>query len=375
MLTNYAAETCESLIDRLRRQTPSIPVTVALVAVNLLAFVAMLASGAGLWHSPNNLQLEWGANFAPATEDGEWWRLGTALFLHFGLLHLATNMLALAEAGHLVERMFGHARFATIYFASGVTGNLLSLITHGDGAVSGGASGAIFGIYGAMLVHLALHRQQLQRHEFGWLFWGAMAFSTFTVVFGMLVPGIDNAAHLGGLLAGVLGGFALAAAAPESTARRQPQRALAAGAWLAIIIGLAAAIPAPHYRWREEQQAQGRINEFLGEDRRLSASWNAIMEQGKNGGESFDQLAARLESDVASNYARSFDRLSALHLDSAAPSSPALDFVRNYAELRRDAAQAMVDGLRQDDQQKVRAAIELATKVPKQRSDASLQGP
>jgi rhomboid protease GluP len=216
-----------------------------------------------------------------------------------------------------------------------------------------------------MLVYLVQYRRQLQRHEFRWLFWGAMAFSAFTIVYGILVPGIDNAAHLGGLLAGTFGGFALTPAENSKAVRRWSGRAIAACAWLAIVIGLAMAIPEPRYRWREEQRAQGKINEFLAADRLISANWNAIMEQGKTGSHSFEQLAAQLESDVASKYARSFDQLSALHLDTAAPSAPALDFVRNYAELRRDAAQALVEGLREDDRQKIRAAIELATKVRK----------
>ncbi|HEX7234295.1 MAG TPA: rhomboid family intramembrane serine protease, partial [Nitrosospira sp.] len=72
------------LHDLLYQQTPRVPVTQLLVGINLLVFVAMLAGGAGLWHSSNSVQLAWGANFGPATQDGEWWRLGSAMFLHFG---------------------------------------------------------------------------------------------------------------------------------------------------------------------------------------------------------------------------------------------------------------------------------------------------
>ena len=132
-----------SLHDLLSRQARGIPVTRLLVAINLIVFVAMLAGGAGLWHSSNSVQLAWGANFGPATQDGEWWRLGTAMFLHFGIIHLGLNLWALWDGGQLVERMYGSVRFTAIYFASGLTGNLLSLVANKGLAISGGASGAI----------------------------------------------------------------------------------------------------------------------------------------------------------------------------------------------------------------------------------------
>jgi membrane associated rhomboid family serine protease len=143
-----------------------VALTPILIFLNLLVFGAMLAHGAGLWHSPNNIQLAWGAGFGPATKDGEWWRLGSALFLHFGVVHLTMNMVALWEAGQLVERLYGRLRFVVIYFVGGITGNLASLIVQGDRAVSGGASGAIFGIYGALMVCLWRERRQIHPVEF-----------------------------------------------------------------------------------------------------------------------------------------------------------------------------------------------------------------
>ena len=198
------------LFDRLLARAPRIPATGFLVGANLLVFAAMLWHGAGLWHSDNTIQLAWGANFGPATQDGQWWRLGTALFLHFGIFHLGMNMLSLWDGGRLVERMYGVGRFLAIYFTSGLAGNLLSLIVHGGGAVSGGASGAIFGVYGALMSYLWLERHGLHPAEFRRLFWGAAVFSAITIFLGFQVTGIDNGAHIGGWLGGILAGLALA---------------------------------------------------------------------------------------------------------------------------------------------------------------------
>ena len=117
----------QSLLTRIELRAPVPPMTRLLITLNVLVFVVMLFGGAGFWHSPNTVQLTWGANFAPATADGQWWRLASAMFLHFGALHLGMNMLALWDGGKLVERMFGALRFVVIYLVSGVGGNLLGI--------------------------------------------------------------------------------------------------------------------------------------------------------------------------------------------------------------------------------------------------------
>ena len=340
------------------------PVTIALVAVNLAVFVAMLFHGAGVWHSPNNVQLAWGAGFGPATKDGEWWRLGTAMFLHFGLVHLAVNMWALWDGGRLVERLYGSIRFAVVYFASGLTGNLLSLIVHGDHAIAGGASGAIFGVYGALLVCLWRERRQVHPVEFRWLFGGAAVFSAATVVFGLLIPGIDNAAHIGGLISGALTGMALVrplSAASPGIGRSRPA---AAGAYVIAVCALVYLIPAPSYRWQEELHAREEIRGFLGDDRRIIDRWQEILESGRQGGASFEQLAERIDNDVTREYRESFDQLSALHLDPAAPSTLTLEVLKRYAQLRADASEALAEALRMNDPKRVQEALELARRAP-----------
>jgi len=352
------------LADLMHGDLALTPVTIALVVINVAVFGAMLMHGAGLWHSPNNVQLAWGAGFGPATKDGEWWRLGTAMFLHFGLLHLAVNMWALWDGGRLVERLYGSVRFAGIYFASGLTGNLLSLIVQGDHAISGGASGAVFGVYGALLVCLWRERRQVHPVEFRWLFGGAAVFAAATIGFGLLVTGIDNAAHIGGLVSGALTGMALNRRLSIESPHAGRSRWAAAGAYSLAVIALVYLIPAPTYHWQEELQAREEIRAFLGDDRRIMDRWQEIMNSGKQGTASFDELAARIDTDVTREYRESFDQLSALHLDPAAPSTTALEVLKKYTQLRADASEALAEALRMNDPQRIREALEMARRAP-----------
>ena len=354
------------LHDRISRRTPHAWVTRLLIGANLLAFAALLLAGAGLWHSSSEVQLAWGASFGPATKDGEWWRLGSAMFLHFGLLHLGMNMWALWDGGQLVERMYGHARFAALYLVSGLTGNLVSLIAQGDRAISGGASGAVFGVYGALLVFLWRERAQLHPYEFRWLFWGAAGFSVATIAFGFLVTGIDNAAHIGGFLSGILLGMAFARPLDVAQAVPWHSRLLPGGAYLLATMFLATHVPQPRYRWSEESAARQEISRFLSQDAAATNAWQHILEDGKRGGTSFDELAGRVDESVAEHYEQSFERLSRLHLDPGAPSAAVVESLRHYAEQRRDASQALAEGLRAHDAQQIRDALDRAQTAGKQ---------
>src|SRR4051794_15725661 len=115
---NAADHSTLSLAVLMRVGVRQAPATAGLIALNVVVFGVMLFYGAGLWHAPNEVQLTWGANFGPATQDGQWWRLATAMFLHFGVVHLGMNMWALWDCGRIVERLFGSTRLLAIYLAS-----------------------------------------------------------------------------------------------------------------------------------------------------------------------------------------------------------------------------------------------------------------
>lgn len=349
-----------SLHDLLYQWTPRVPVTKLLVGINLLVFVAMLASGAGLWHSSNSVQLAWGANFGPATQDGEWWRLGSAMFLHFGAIHLTLNLWALWDGGQLVERMYGHARFTGIYFISGLAGNLLSLVAHRGLAVSGGASGAIFGLYGALLIFLWRERHNLHPQEFRWFFWGAAGFAAATLILGFLITGIDNAAHIGGFLAGILSGIIFARPIDAIKEVSGRSRLFAGGAFALAIVILISQIPVRAYRWSEEVLARKEIGEFLRDDAAISQAWQGMLDEGKRGDISFDELAGRIDTAVGDRYEESFEQLAHLPPNPALPSAATVEMLRHYAERRRDASRALAEGLRAHKPEQIRDALEMA---------------
>lgn len=197
----------DAFLDTINRTTPRLYVTPALVAINVVVFVAMLAAGAGLWGGNPAVHIRWGANYGPATAGGEWWRLLTNTFLHFGLVHVALNMYALFDAGRLAERLFGPARFLALYLVSGVAGSIASLWWN-PSVNSAGASGAVFGVIGALLVYSidrrnGMPRAVMQDHRFTLL-----AFLLYSLAFGLMHANVDNAAHVGGLVAGMLAALA-----------------------------------------------------------------------------------------------------------------------------------------------------------------------
>ena len=305
----------------------------------------MIFSGAGVWHSPNNIQLMWGANFGPATQDGEWWRLATAMFLHFGLFHLLVNVVSLWDAGHLVERMYGHVRFISIYFMSGLFGNLVSLVVQGNLAVSGGASGAIFGIYGALLVFLWRNRIAIAHHEFRWLFWGALVFACLTIALGFIVPGIDNSAHIGGFLSGIL--LSHVFARPYLHKDIPLFTRLSAGITIIIaVMVLIMNIPAPKYLWSDELLLRKEIDHFLEQDQSINRSWLDIANEKNKGEMTFDELANKIDSNIVDPYEESFEKLSQLPNNKALPSANKLNQLLQYLQNRKGASEAAAANLR-----------------------------
>ncbi|QID18919.1 rhomboid family intramembrane serine protease [Nitrogeniibacter mangrovi] len=226
--------TPEAFLDALYAHVPRAWVTTALVAINFLVFAATAVQADALWHIPGSLLADWGGNYAVQTREGQLWRLFTGLFLHGGLLHVALNMLALYQAGQLAERLFGPRRFTLIYVAAGLVASVASVWWRPNG-LSIGASGAIFGVFGALLSHVLVTRTSLPPDTFRRLRKALVIFIGYSLIAGLVLPGIDNAAHVGGLISGVLLGAGLAV--PVGDARVPRVRFAGALAVVALAAG------------------------------------------------------------------------------------------------------------------------------------------
>lgn len=181
-------------------------VTPVLIYLNIGVYLVMVVMGLGIVSFKGPDLITWGANYGPLTKAGEWWRLLSCTFLHGGLMHLAVNMYSLFFVGMLLEPTLGKAKMIGAYVLTGILASATSLWWH-EAAISVGASGAIFGLYGLFLVFMLL--KVFPAAIASAFLASTLVFIGFNLLMGF-TGGIDNAAHIGGLLSGVVVGLLLA---------------------------------------------------------------------------------------------------------------------------------------------------------------------
>jgi rhomboid protease GluP len=332
--------------------------TRALVGANVLVFLAMAAAGAGLVRPNALVHIAWGSNFAPLTSAGQWWRLATATFLHFGALHLVFNMWVLWQTGALVERLFGHARYAAIYSVAGIVASLASLAWN-PLVNSAGASGAIFGLIGAQLAFFMRGGHRIPAEVVRAQRLSILGFIVYSVIFGITVPGIDNAAHLGGLATGFGMGWLLAQPLGVASSARVTR----GGVLLAMLLA-SAVIPAGV--WAANRSAANHAVEqaflrdwywYATSEPKLLAGTNDTMQAARDRRLSDAQVVDRLERRTLPFYREALQRLSAAELPGSSPlleqQAQSVDFAR-----RRVAGfELMVAGIRENDQVKFERAV------------------
>jgi membrane associated rhomboid family serine protease/Flp pilus assembly protein TadD len=233
------------------RGESSIGVTQLIFGVNVAIFLAMMLA---MWRTTGTvsmdfsgeLQVYFGANYTPRTLSGEWWRLITYMFIHGGVIHIAMNMWCLWNLGSLCESLYGRWTYAAIYLITGVAGGLASLAWH-PVVLSVGASGAIFGLFGALIASFALGEFQLGSVAVKPILSSLLFWAGFSLFFGSIEPSIDNACHFGGLVSGLILGALIARVAPDS--RNLVQR-LGVLLFVALLV-LTSAVGVQRWRGRE----------------------------------------------------------------------------------------------------------------------------
>jgi membrane associated rhomboid family serine protease/Tfp pilus assembly protein PilF len=237
------------------RPQMSVGLTQILFGANIAVFLGMALSGATVMDFSGQELVHWGANFGPFTLSGQWWRLLTYMFLHGGLMHIAFNMWCLWDLGALSESLYGRWTFASVYVLSGIGAGLAS-VGWNPSVLSVGASGSIFGLAGALIASFYLGEFSLPRVAIAGTLRSLLVFAGFNLFFGSVFQGIDNAAHIGGLVTGLILGAAIARIAPQHD---NPGRR--AGVLLFVALLVATAAVGVKF-WRGVPMGFGQISEL-----------------------------------------------------------------------------------------------------------------
>ena len=329
--------------------TPNVFVTQILVALNVVVFLAMIAKGVSPMQPTIDSLLRWGADFGPRTvSGGEWWRMFTSMFLHIGAIHIAFNMFVLWQVGPFVERMLGNMGFLTVYLISGLVGALVSLAWK-PYVVSAGASGAIFGLYGALIGFLLMRRDSVPPEVLSPLIKNALIFVGYNAVFGFMRSGTDIADHAGGLAAGFVCGLVMSVPLTvEGSDRRAIRNLVVALGAVVVLAAGTAKLPRP-------VDFQAELGRFVDVESKTLAAYRAALIRGQTEKLRNEDLADLVDRNVIPNWAAEHNRLAQLH-NLPDKAKVVVSRVLSYMEARQQAWSMLVAGLRQHNNNTIRQA-------------------
>lgn len=248
-----------SRIARLFTPRNDYQMTPVLIYINVLVFLFMVSKGVS-YLSPGTIELfNFGGGFKPVILNGEWWRLISMIFIHAGLFHLLGNIVTLIFIGLLLEPYLGSKKFLTLYLIVGLAASTISLWLNTE-LVAVGASGAIFGMYGVFIALLTTkHLKKTFTKSFIISF---SAFILYNLLNGILVPGIDNAAHFGGIISGFLIGYMIIPSIKNFNNIRITNLNLAAVSIVFILFTTIVYYSLPNNYTAEQRNPQFYINQY-----------------------------------------------------------------------------------------------------------------
>jgi rhomboid protease GluP len=277
-----------------------------------------------------------------------------ATFIHIGLLHLMMNMWVLYSVGPLVERLLGNTGFAIVYLLSGLSGGLASLWWNPE-VVSAGASGAVFGVFGALMAFLVVRRRQIPLQVLHGLRLATLIFVGFNLVFGMMHKAVDMAAHVGGLVGGFAFALPLCHSFTETSWRRRRWRNLAAAVVGGGLLTGAAVLLA-----NDAGDLQRELDRFVAVEKRCVARYNEALRRVREGQSNDDELARTLRRDVLPGWRRARERVVS-YRDRELPTlyREKLERLSRYMELRERGWLLFAEALEQRDKEKAERALKL----------------
>jgi rhomboid protease GluP len=325
--------------------TPQVWVTPTLLIGNVAIFLAMALLADDFFSPSTEMMIQWGANFGPKTMRGEWWRLLTCAFLHFNVLHVGFNMWVLWDVGRLVERMVGNAGFVVLYLVAAIFGSIVSLAWNAT-VVSAGASGAVFGVCGGLLGFLILGRDSIPRPVLKSLSASMLTFLGYNILFG-LRPGIDMAAHAGGLAAGSVCGLVMSQPLQPPSGLIRWRRNFGCSCIAALLAPVAIAFlpPAP-------PDVKAELADVSQIEAATLQAYDDAATRFQQGEISDAEFAAAVENDILPHWRRGRAKLHAIS-DSPAVNRLVVEKLERYFAERQESWELLLQGLDKNDADKL----------------------
>lgn len=321
--------------------------TPVLVLLNLLMF-GIAWAGAGrlslLQQSPVQL---WAMNIGPLTLEGQWWRPLSALFVHGSIAHLLLNMWALWHIGRLTERLFGSGRLLCIYLGCGLLASLGTLAWD-PGRTSLGASGAIFGLFGSFLALLFMSGRWIPRGVFRAHWIPTLLFTAYNLIAGIFDPVVDNAAHTGGLLSGLIMGAVLSRASVSARDISSGWQRMAAATIPVAVLAIAAMLYLDAARGQVPvaQRFLSTHQWFVNAESRNLVAWERLAASAAVGAISDEELGTRFQQEILPFWEDAHPRLGGQVAGLTGEDREYASAIFRYVEVRRDWARAIVAAMK-----------------------------
>jgi rhomboid protease GluP len=350
----------ETFYRHLTTTTAPVFVTWLLIAVNLVVFGFMLAQEHTIGVPSRHTLLAFGANFGPLTTHGEWWRLASCIFVHIGLMHLVVNMWVLSDIGPLMERLLGPIGFLILYLFSGLAGSAASLAWN-PFVTGAGASGAIFGLFGALLGIMFFSRGSIPTAAVRDLRTSGLLFLAFNFLGGLFESWIDHAAHLGGAVVGLLGGLILAGRSPAAKAGRRVRDLVLLGVAIAGVALLIAVLPRTNPDLYQRELA---MDEFQDMEKKCVEEYDSVLSRLRKSELTEEQAADLIRDEVRAPWQAFRARIG--RREDVPPrqiSRKTWPLFLDYLETRQEFWELFEKALRTDDPRQVEAARKKAHQV------------